>query len=837
MRLTATRRAAPVALGLAAALAGTLLVGTAPTPASAATADDPASRFTIAVLPDTQFYSRYAESNFEPDYGTNPFESQTQWLAQHADELNLAFTTHLGDVVDQVGVDGQWQVADEAMSVLEDGGEPYSILAGNHDVLNSNGSHYDDEYDLANEPFLQYFSPERDGEQATFGGADPTGMNRYHVFEAEGQQFLVLALSWRASDATLAWANEVIAEHPTLPVILTSHDIVAPGDDGGPAVTSDYGERLWNELIADNDQIFLTLNGHFHGSSVLQRTNSAGNAVTQVLIDYQMAYEGGNGYLSLYEFDLTNGVMDIATVSPWVAAKSSDQLTSYDVPVLDGPSQRFSIDLAGRFAGFAPDFGPGTGALPSLTERAIDLVSDGFDGVPPSQEVAAGSPEDYVDVEGTLAHWQMAGETGVLDEGARVEDVAGDNDLVRQTIAESGSAAAQPDDVTIADDAYQFSSSGQSVCFDNSDNQAGRYSYLTTAPDAAVNDADLSNGYTIETFVKLDGDWDIDVNAWSKAVVRSGNRSQIEGMPWSQWDYTASPAALGISNLREFQWTEVGDDATKGDKTNWSGEIMVDTWSHVAIVNDPDAAETTMYVNGAPVLRTAQDTMGMSFNEGMPWIIGSDWVDDAATNGWHGCVGETRIVDRPIGADEWLTARPDLATFDVTSSPADEIVPGADAVAQLAGTGTPRATVTVDGFDPSAVVADDGTWSLDVPASLLAEGSNELALTQGFGERRSDAVAVTVLVATGDGPAPTTSEPEPSGTPDPSDSPAPTDAPGGGADSESGNGDGQDGEAGGLTPTDGGLAWPALAAVVLAFTAGGVLLALRRRTARAGRSG
>ncbi|GGA63360.1 hypothetical protein GCM10011490_12460 [Pseudoclavibacter endophyticus] len=828
-RRAGTRHAAPIALALAAAVAGTLLTGAPSAPASAATVDEPASRFTLAVLPDTQFYSRYADSNFEPDYGTNPFKVQTQWLAENADELNLAFTTHLGDVVDQVGVDRQWQVADEAMSVLEDAGSSYSILAGNHDVRDSTSTRYDDEYDLENEPFLRYFGPERDSQQGTFGGADPTGMNRYHVFEAEGQQFLVLALSWRASDATLAWANQVIEEHPTLPVILTSHDIVAPGSDGVSAVTSGYGERLWNGLIADNDQIFLTLNGHFHGSSVLQRTNSAGNTVTQVLIDYQMAYEGGNGYLSIFEFDLTNEVIDVATVSPWVAAKPADRLTSYDVPVLDGPSQRFSFDLAGRFDGFAPDFGPGTGALPSLSERAIDLVSEGFDGVPPAQDVAAGNPDDYVDVEGTLAHWQISGETGVLDEGGRIEDIAGDSDLVRATIAESGSAAAQPEDVTIEDDAYPYSPSAQSVCFDNSDNQAGRFSYLTTAPDAAVNDADLSNGYTIETFVKLDADWDVDVNSWSKALVRSGNRSQIEGMPWSQWDYTASPAALGISNLREFQWTEVGVDATKGDKTNWSGEIMVDTWSHVAIVNDPETAETTMYVNGAPVLRTAQDTIGMSFNEGMPWIIGSDWVDDAATNGWHGCVGETRIVDHPIGPGEWLTARPDLSAFGVTASPADEL-PAADAVALLAGTGTPRANVTIDGLDVSAVVTDDGTWTLEVPTTLLTEGANQLALTQGFGERRSEAVEVTIRVAMSGEPAPTTSEPEPSDTASPAPTATQVPLPG------NGNDGGRDGEAGGLTPTDGGIVWPTLAVALLALAGGGALLALRHRAARAGRS-
>jgi len=66
---------------------------------------DLASRFTLAVLPDTQFYSRYAASQFErPDRygpGNNPFASQTAWLAEHAEELRIPFVAHLGDVVDQ----------------------------------------------------------------------------------------------------------------------------------------------------------------------------------------------------------------------------------------------------------------------------------------------------------------------------------------------------------------------------------------------------------------------------------------------------------------------------------------------------------------------------------------------------------------------------------------------------------------------------------------------------------------------------------------------------------------------------------------------------------------
>lgn len=755
-----------LAIGAATLVAATIV----PPVTQAEAAEGERSSFTLAVLPDTQFYSRYADSNFIPDYGTTPFHEQTAWIAENADELNIPFAVHVGDVVDVVGQESGWRAADESMQILDDAGVPYAILAGNHDVRNASNSVVDTDYDLADEPFLETFPVERAEAHDAFGGADPTGLNRYSIFEAEGQEYLVLSLNWRVSDATLAWASDVLEAHSDLPTIIASHDIISIQNDGVTGETSPNGERIWDALINDNDQVFLTLNGHYHGSAKVERQNAAGNTVTQILTDHQMAYEGGNGYMNLLEFDITNGQINVNTISPWVVSKPDDKLTSYDTPVLTGANEQYSIpmDFESRFADF-------TTAPPThgdLSARAIEILTEGFEGAPESALLPAGNEHDYVQAEGTLAHWQLAGETGTVAEGQVFEDLAGDSDLYREANDASGSATAQLDDVTIVDDAQTYSPSQQAVCFSNSSRE--RFSYLTTSPDAEVNNADLSDGYTIETFVMLDADWTADINGWSKALTRSGNRSLIEGMPWSQWDYTASPAALGISNLREFQWTEVGQDAARGDKTNWSGEILTGTWSHVALVNDPETATTVMYVNGAPVLRTAQDTIGMSFNEGMPWILGSDWVDNAATNGWHGCIGETRIVDRPLEAAEWLTARPDLNGFSAEAAVEGDTL-------TLSGTGLPNAEILVDDptigevamsvqADARSTVDADGTWRMQISAVSLAEaataeGTVTLELAQAFGERTSDALGLEVVVADRD-------------TPGDSDDPSESDAPG-----------------------------------------------------------
>lgn len=799
------------------------------TPETVADDADLASRFTLAVLPDTQFYSRYSADQFMPRYGTDPFATQTQWIADNADALNIPFTTHVGDVVDRAGVEGEWRAADSAMRNLEDAGRSYSITTGNHDVLNSRSDVFDTDYDLGAEPFLKWFGTERAEADSSYRGSDPTGLSRYHVFEAEGQQFMSLTLPWRASDATLAWANSVMDEHPTLPVILTSHEVLNIDADGESPRETAYGLRLWDELIAGNDQIFLTFNGHFHGATRLTKINDFGNEVHEVLIDYQMAYEGGNGYLGLLEFDLTNGAINAQAASPWVVSKPQETLTAYDQPFLEGVHQQYSIDIdfAERFSGFDPEFGTGiTPDEPSLTERARDILLDGFTGPDPITTERPGDERDFIEADGTVAHWRFNGLDGVIDADTVVPDVAGDNDLRRVDPADTNAVGAEWDDVTIDDsDVHGFSSDAAAVCFDES--SGSRFSYLTTAPDAAVNDVDLSDGYTIETFVKMDADWTAEQNGWSKAVVRTGNRSETT-MPPSQWDYTASPTALGISNLREFQYSSLSEDARKGDRVNWSGEIMTDSWSHVAVVNDPDSRTTTMYVDGAPVLRNAVDTVGMTWNEGMPWILGADWVDDAARNGWHGCIGETRIIDRPTTADEWLTQRADLTGLELTSAPAGELPADTESVV-FRGTGLPGADVRLstagapDATSPTTTIDDEGTWALTLDG--LATGDYDVEIVQALGSRAAHPVTTSFAIAA----APTAP-----GDPDDDDGNSDGEP---GDDAGSGVGDGSapgaDDDSGTLPATglDQAL-WTMLIALGTLLFGGGALLAVRARRQR-----
>lgn len=652
-------RASPRRLIALLVLACALLL--APAGATATAADPPADRssFLLPVLPDTQFYSRYATAEYEnlfaQRYGSEPYATQTTWLAANQKTLKMPFVTHLGDIVDRTSKVDEWKVADAAMKRLEDAKLPYSILAGNHDV----GPNY-----------TTWFPTSRAAKQASFGGRDASGYNEWHTFSAEGRTFLVLALSWAASADAVRWARQVIADHPTLPVILTGHEFIGVAGDGVSAEETDYGKRIWDDLIRDNDQIFLTLNGHYHGATHLRKTNDFGHSVDQILLDYQMAYQGGNGYLGLLEFDLTHDRLESTVVSPWVRLKPKDTLIPrYDLAVRRGANENLSLPIAWneRFARFAPPVTPAAPSHGSLLDRAKAIVREGYEESGEESSAPAHDADDYPKVAGTRAHWRFGAGSGPVRPGTAVRDIAAGNDMTRVALDADGANGAQVEDVRRSDDHAFLSSDPGSICFDNTKKNPARISYLRTAAGAPVNAQTFPNGYTIESFVKIDDSWTPGGNAWMGALTRDGRRGDVAGL--NPGDPDEPVFTFAISNLREVQWNAASIDPPR-EASNWSGEIMTGRWLHVATVNDPKTKTTTLYVDGAPVLRNAIGSVGLA-SAGKPWRIGSATWEGKTADGWLGCIGETRIVDRPLASDQWLTARTYVAPPVVPEPPVD----------------------------------------------------------------------------------------------------------------------------------------------------------------------
>lgn len=571
------------------------------TPAAVATSglswdpdpDDP--RFTLVVMPDTQYL-------FDTDRGdAAPLDASLRYVLGGADD-NVVFLSHLGDLTEH-GLTSEFAQIGRSFEVLDRYRVGYSVLAGNHDINSST----DDQRGAS--PYLSTFGPQRFRRSPTYRGSTKDGYNSYHVFKAGGREWLVLALDWRPSAGGLAWAREVLRQHPRTPVILTTHEL-AFADDAGQAQLSDFGKHLWDEFVADHDQIFLTLNGHYWppGRTVLR--NKAGNDVHVHITNYQDRYYGGSAMIRLYRFDLARNVIDVRTMSPWLLDQPSDKLNELDrlEIELSGPVNYFSlpIEFDKRFNGFAPKPAP-------KPRPAKDLL-----------------------IPGTVAYWRFDTDGGPL------RDLTGHgNDLTRVTLPGSDQSA-----LVWSNDFHEGQPAHGSLRFTGS-KKPGRGAYLRTVDSAPINTASFQHGYTIEAFVKLPKDFKDGNHDWCGVFSRlcSGADAGKTG------DDPKEPAAtLAMSDGAGFQWA-VFPVNQNGISTNWGHELPLETWWHVALVND--GRRTTMYVEGSPVLRNPK-TPAIGIAGTGNWLLGAYDYDKIVEQGFHGWIGDVRVVDRPLQVREFM---------------------------------------------------------------------------------------------------------------------------------------------------------------------------------------
>ncbi|MEJ8660942.1 LamG-like jellyroll fold domain-containing protein [Streptomyces sp. MS1.AVA.4] len=615
-------RAAGVA-GAATAAAG--LTGTAaaaapaagPASAPAATSDnvagwrtDPDSpRFTLAVMPDTQYLFDGASIHKEP------VEAALRHVLDHARDENIVFLSHLGDLTEN-GRAEELAPLGEAFRILDRRGAGYSVLAGNHDI----DSRTDDQ--RGRTPYLDAFGPQRLRGLRTFGGASPDGYNTYHRFRAAGRTWLVLALDWRPSAAGIAWAKNVIAQHPRTPVVLTTHELVYADTAGEEARLSGFGQHLWDELIESHDQIFLALGGHFWPAARTVRTNGAGNDVHLHVTNYQDRYFGGSAMIRLYRFDLSRKTIDVSTFSPWLLAKEKsgrlNALERRELELTDADNS-FSVpvDFEKRFAGFAP-----------LTPRRP-------------------RPAERMLLPGTVAYWRFDSgrpDGSAADEDLRVRDLSGHgNDLIRTAVPGS------PADALRWSGRHHPDQPGHGSLFLDGSKPPLRGACLRTVPGAPLDTQTFRSGCTIEAFFMLPDDWTSSRNAWSALLSRQGTL----GAAGKTGDPEEPVVTLSLSDGHALQWAAAPLDQ-KGLVTNWSHELPLGTWWHAAVVND--GRRTTMYVDGCPVARNpATSTQGLT-TLGLSWLLGGYEYGGRLDQLFRGWIGDVRITGRALPTGAFMNA-------------------------------------------------------------------------------------------------------------------------------------------------------------------------------------
>ena len=308
----------------------------------------PPGAYTIAVLPDTQYYS-----SSWPEI----FAAQTRFLVENRVTRNLAFALHTGDIVDQ-DVPEQWNVAADALHAL-DGQLPYVVTSGNHDYAS-----IADRMGMGN----TYFPPSEFAPYPWFQGTFEPGHieNSFSVFAVPDGKWLVIALEFGPRDEVLAWANDVLRLYRDTRAIIITHaylyrdgtlyDHVAAPDQqfnphaytmmGQPGTTINDGAEIFAKVVAPNSNVKFVFSGHdVNGLSIppatvarLTTTRDDGTWVHQIVANYQTCtappctpVHGGNGFLRLLRF--SPGVVSVETYSPYLDTALTDSDNQFDLPL------------------------------------------------------------------------------------------------------------------------------------------------------------------------------------------------------------------------------------------------------------------------------------------------------------------------------------------------------------------------------------------------------------------------------------------------------------------------------------------------------------------------
>jgi hypothetical protein len=264
-------------------------------------------------LPDTQFYSAGYPATFT---------AQTNWIKANQVSQNIAFVTHEGDIVNTYSNASEWSNAATAMNVLDTTSIHYATCPGNHD------SNYGSSYTAYASNFGAGRYSSKPGFLAT---PSPSNNNCLAMtFQAGSRQFLSLSLdSWQGVDS-IAFAQNQINLHPSMPTIVTLHSYY--NTDGS---FTGQGGQFWNNLISGNSQVFMVLCGHVHGQFHDVDNDLGGKPVYEMLADYQSDPNGGNGYMRLIQFDPDNSAIHVKSYSPTLLSYRTDAANQFDYTNVD----------------------------------------------------------------------------------------------------------------------------------------------------------------------------------------------------------------------------------------------------------------------------------------------------------------------------------------------------------------------------------------------------------------------------------------------------------------------------------------------------------------------
>ncbi len=283
--------------------------------------------FKVPIFPDTQ---QFADS----DTYSNRFDAMAQYVADNRVAENYIFASHVGDIVEDGSVAGEWVRADTAMSILDDSAPSvgYGVSLGNHDCDVSNGNGLPS---VAATNYIANFGAARVSGRSWFKSAGPRDRNHCQEFSSDGRSYLHFNIEYAACSflgairtALIDWFDALLAANPTHKVIITTHYYLTGG-----GIRHAHGEAVFDALVDNNPQVFLVIGGHTGGLVHRTVTNAAGGSVHEILSNFQLEAHWADGYMQFLEFDTDNDEINVTTYSPYLDAS------------LTGPNEQYTLTM------------------------------------------------------------------------------------------------------------------------------------------------------------------------------------------------------------------------------------------------------------------------------------------------------------------------------------------------------------------------------------------------------------------------------------------------------------------------------------------------------------
>lgn len=308
------------------------------TPATGSPAIVKPGDFSIAVIPDTQYYLAQAQlgGNFDM------FKAQIEWIRKNQVKENIAYVAHMGDITEHgdnpVTQAAEWYLAKTALYGLESPVSiPYGLTIGNHDQFPS-------QYPVTGTTngYNKYFGVKHFEGRPYYGGHyGENNDSHFDKFTAGGVDFITLFLEFDAHNEDqanlFAWANRVLKENASRKAIVISHSILfynpVKGMNTPQAPFNAEGKAIYEALKA-NPNLFMMLCGHVGANGEGYRSDVYnGHTIQTFLNDYQSRPNGGNGLMRLYKFSVKKNEISVQTFSPYAQLKETDADSQFTVPL------------------------------------------------------------------------------------------------------------------------------------------------------------------------------------------------------------------------------------------------------------------------------------------------------------------------------------------------------------------------------------------------------------------------------------------------------------------------------------------------------------------------